>query len=134
MFNADLSRNALLFSWLMMGLGSGAVSAAGTAEGEGHGSGGSWLVAQASQFSESELETFVDARERVLEISGQWEDRLNNAGSQDELNNLQQAMQDEMVQAVRDEGLSVNDYNSIVSAAQSDENLQRRIDELAASQ
>lgn len=130
----DWPRSALVLSWLMMASGFGAMSTASAAGDEGRDSGGSWLVAQATEFSESELETFVNAREKVVDISSDWEDRLNNAESQDELNDMQQAMQEEMVQAVQDEGLSVNEYNTIVSEAQSDEDLQRRIDELMASQ
>lgn len=85
---------------------------------------------QAAEFSEEQLETFVEARQRVIEISQKWQDRLNNADTQEELTSAQQAAQEEMVDAVRDQGLSVDDYNLIADAAQQDPELMDRLNEM----
>lgn len=82
------------------------------------------------EFSDQKLEAFVEARESVVEISGEWEERINNAESQDELNSLRDAAQQEMVQAVQEEGLSVNEYNLIVDATQTNPDLRQRVNEM----
>lgn len=85
---------------------------------------------QSTEFSEQQLETFIDAREQVIQISRKWQDRLNNAESQDELAEAQNAAQEEMVNAVRDQGLSVEDYNLIAEAAQQDPELMDQLNEM----
>lgn len=110
---------------------------AGSSPDQGGGSlaANSMLVAQSSEqqaaeFSEEQLETFVEARQRVIEISKKWQDRLNNADSQEELTSAQQAAQEEMVEAVQDQGISVDDYNLIADAAQQDPELMDRLNEM----
>lgn len=87
-------------------------------------------LAQSQQFSDEDVKAFVAARDSVIEISQEWEERIQNAESQEEMNSLQQASQEEMVKAIRSEGLSVNDYNMMVDAARSNPDLQQRINEL----
>lgn len=112
-----------------MGLGASAASA--TQSGE---DGTSQHMAQSTQqnvdVSDKKLESFVEAREEVAQISRQWEDRLNNADSQEKLNSLQQQAQEEMVAAVRDKGLSVDEYNMIVDVSQTDPDLRKRVNEM----
>lgn len=131
MLDLKSTRNTLALPCLIAALGLG-TSAAASTTGEKGSQESPQLVAQANQITDKQLETFVEARARVQEIATQWEERLNNAESQEKVNNLQQAAQEEMVQAVKEEGLSVNDYNMIVSEAQADPELRQRINELAA--
>ncbi len=130
MFHTNRSKTAPLLLALTMGLG---MSAAYAMQG-GEGDGTSQHLAQSTQqsvdVSDEKLESFVEAREEVVKISRQWEDRLNNADSQEELNSLQQQAQEEMVAAVRDRGLSVNEYNMIVDASQTDPDLRERVNEM----
>lgn len=135
MFTPKLSRNTLLLSSLivMMGVGPTAVSAA--QDDQGVAERAPLHVAQSSEqqstdFSDEKIESFVAARESVVEISRKWEERLSNTESQEELNSLQQQAQEEMVEAVRDEGISVNEYNMIVDATQTDPDLLERVNEL----
>lgn len=86
-------------------------------------------LAQSQQFSDEDVKAFVAARDSVIEISQEWEERIQNAESQEEMNSLQQASQEEMVKAIRSEGLNVNDYNMMVDAARSNPDLQQRINE-----
>lgn len=89
-------------------------------------------LAQSEQFSDDDVKAFVAARESVIEISREWEERIQNAENQEEMNSLQQASQEEMVRAIEAEGLTVNDYNVMVDAARSNPDLQQRINELIA--
>lgn len=132
MIHSKLSSGLLMLPGLIlvMGLGAAAASAAQPEQSESR-----QLVAQSTQqqdveFGDDKIAAFVDARESVVEISQQWEERLNNAESQEKLNSLQQQAQEEMVEAVRDEGLTVNEYNMIVDATQTDPELRERVNEM----
>lgn len=130
MFDLKSLRNALLLPGLALALGFGAGAASATDGDDPAAAPGPQQLAQADQFSDEDIESFVAARESVIDISRNWEERIQNAESQDELNSLQQASQEEMIEAIRDEGLTVNDYNMMVDAAQRDPDLQQRISEV----
>lgn len=136
MFESKLSRNALLLPGLALVMGFGASAAVASQAGESEAARDSGqLVAQSTdqqnvEFGDEKIAAFVDARESVVEISQQWEERLNNAESQEKLNSLQQEAQQEMVEAVREEGLTVNEYNMIVDATQTDPELRERVNEM----
>lgn len=129
MFELKHSKTVPLLLALAMGLGTSVAYAT-----QGADDGTSQHLAQSTQqnvdVSDEKLESFVEAREEVVKISRQWEDRLNNTDSQEELNSLQQQAQEEMVAAVRDKGLSVNEYNTIVDASQTDPDLRERVNEM----
>lgn len=132
MFDLKSLRNALLLPGLALALGFGAGAASATDGDDPAAAPGPQQLAQADQFSDEDIQSFVAARESVIDISRNWEERIQNAESQDELNSLQQASQEEMIEAIRDEGLTVNDYNMMVDAAQRDPDLQQRISEVIA--
>lgn len=136
MFESKLSRNTLLLPGLSLVIGFGASAAVAGQAGNSEATRSSGqLVAQSTEqqnveFGDEKLAAFVDARESVVEVSQQWEERLNNAESQEKLNSLQQEAQQEMVEAVREEGLTVNEYNTIVDATQTDPELKERLTEM----
>lgn len=79
--------------------------------------------------SEEQINNFVTAQERVAEIGEKWSPRMENAESSEEANKARQSAQKEMVIAVKNSGLSVQEYNQIARAAQSDPELRKRIEE-----
>lgn len=128
-------KRPLLLSSLVLAIGSGPVAASTAQDNQNEAASGTLQLAQSTQqqsveFTDEKIEAFVEAREQVVEISKKWEDRLSNAESQEELRSLQQESQEEMVEAVRDEGISVNEYNLIVDATQTDEELRKRVNEM----
>lgn len=128
-------KRPLLLSSLVLAIGSGPVAASTAQDNQNEAASGTLQLAQSTQqqsveFTDEKIEAFVEAREQVVEISKKWEDRLSNAESQEELRSLQQESQEEMVDAVRDEGISVNEYNLIVDATQTDEELRKRVNEM----
>jgi len=127
MHTLQLLRNTLMMPGLAAALTLSAAAVAGNNEQPEPGQ--PQHLAQSQQFSDEEVKAFVAARDSVIEISQEWEERIQNAESQEEMNSLQQASQEEMVKAVRSEGLSVNDYNMMVDAARSNPDLQHRINE-----
>lgn len=135
MFTPKLSRIALLLPSLIVMMGIGPMAASAAQNEDGAVERETLHVAQSTDqqstdFSDEKIESFVQARESVVEISREWEERLNNTESQEELNSLQQQAQQEMVEAVRDEGISVNEYNMIVDATQTDPALRERVNEM----
>lgn len=131
MLRPNVSKKALFLPWLALAMGLGPMIAASAASDDRDStSREAQHVAQSTQFSDKQIESFAEARQSVMEISSEWQERLNNAESQEKLNSLQAQVQEEMVQAVRDEGLSVNDYNMMVDAVQTNPELQNRVREL----
>lgn len=88
-------------------------------------------LAQAQeQFSDAELQSFASAVVSVQEVSQAWQARMAEAGDEAELAEMQDAANQEMVQAVESEGISVDQYNAIHAAAQTDEALYQQLVEL----
>lgn len=84
--------------------------------------------AQPANFSEEELRSFVTAATEVQQLSMQWQQRLK--ASKDDKQKSQQIRQkatQEITQAVRDEGLTVKEYNQISMAARQDEALRKKL-------
>lgn len=79
--------------------------------------------------SDEQIENFVTAQERVAEIGKKWSPRMEKAESSEEANKARESAQKEMVIAVKNSGLSVQEYNQIARAAQADPELRQRIEE-----
>jgi hypothetical protein len=70
--------------------------------------------------SQSQLESFAAAATRVSEITEQLQVEAQGVESEEELARLQQQANLEMVSAVENEGLTVEEYNMIFQVAQVD--------------
>ncbi|GAB4136672.1 MAG: hypothetical protein Tsb0016_01190 [Sphingomonadales bacterium] len=75
---------------------------------------------QQNNYSDEQLKSFAVASLRVDELNAAWAPKINEAGSTAESAAMRQEAMEEMMEAVRDEGLSVQEYNQINSAAQTD--------------
>jgi hypothetical protein len=82
-----------------------------------------------AQYSEEQLEAFASATLKVEQLSAKWTPQIAEAQTPDEnAARREQAMQ-EMRSAVRDEGLSVEQYNSIYELSQRDPEVMQTIEE-----
>ena len=79
-------------------------------------------------FSDADLEKFVDVQPALEEIREDFTQRLEAADDQEAANQLQQEAGQLMVEAVEQEGLDVDTYNNIAMALQSNEELRERVD------
>jgi hypothetical protein len=70
--------------------------------------------------SQSQLESFAAAATRVSEITQQLQVEAQGVESEEELARLQEQANLEMVSAVENEGLTVEEYNMIFQVAQVD--------------
>lgn len=80
--------------------------------------------------SEEQLEQFADALNDIERINDEFVTELEQAESQEQAQELQIAAQSEMVEAVEDSGLTVEEYNAIAYRMQNDPEIQERIEEL----
>ena len=84
-----------------------------------------------AQISDGQIETFAKAQERVVEIGRKWNTQLQQQGeaSPEDINSARESAHKEMTIAVEALGMSVDEYNRIAMAMQSDPSLQQRVRE-----
>lgn len=84
--------------------------------------------APGAEFSDSQISAFAAAYVQVMQIGMSADQQIQAAASDEERMAVQMDAQQQMAAAVEGvEGLSVDDYNTILTAAQSDEALANRI-------
>ena len=81
-----------------------------------------------ADYSENQLESFAAAAQRVQELNGKWVPQIAEAQNESESEQMRQQALQEMEQAVRDEGLTVQEYNGIYDAAQRDPEVMQKIE------
>ncbi len=84
----------------------------------------------AEDLSETQLESFAAAATRVSEITEQLQMQAQGVENEEELMQLQEQANMQMLQAVEDEGLTVDEYNTIFQVAQVDPELNARLVEM----
>lgn len=78
--------------------------------------------------SDDQAAAFAEAQGRVAEIGQKWTPRMQAAESSEDIQKARESAQKEMVIAVENTGLSVQEYNQIAQAAQADPELRERIE------
>lgn len=82
------------------------------------------------EVSDDQLKTYAEAEQKVQEIRSEFQQQMPNAESPEEAQTLQQEAQQEMVAAVEDAGLTVEEYNQIASQMQANPELRQRMEQL----
>ena len=83
--------------------------------------------APAKNFSDAQLQHFADASQQIASISQDYTEQLQNASDEGEQQKIRQQANDEMVQAVKDNEMSVEQFNAIGQAIQQDPQLMQRV-------
>lgn len=83
--------------------------------------------ASSASFSDADLKAFVLAAIHVQRISEIYSERLEDAKTPEEQQNVKQAATSEMVKAVETEGISVDKYQEIANQAQTDQDVAERV-------
>jgi predicted sugar kinase len=83
-----------------------------------------------SNFSQQQIEAFVDAATEVQRVQGELDTKAQQAQSPEEVAQLQQDAQAEASQAVEASGLTVDEYAAIAKAANEDPELYAMIVDL----
>jgi hypothetical protein len=87
-------------------------------------------MSQQSDFSQDQLKSFASAALQVQELHAKWQTQMQAADSAEKAQKLQAQANSEMVSAVENEGLTVETYNTIATAARANPELANRIAEL----
>lgn len=82
-------------------------------------------------FDEEQLKQFAGAQEEVDQIREEYSNELSQVEDQDKARELQDKYSKQMVESIKDEGLSVQEYNKISRAAQSNPELNEKIDKMS---
>jgi hypothetical protein len=84
-------------------------------------------LAQESDFSNQQLDQFVNAQTQVMEIRDEYVERIEATEDRDEAMALEQEANQVMVDAVENTGLSVDTYSAIAQSASESPDLAERI-------
>jgi hypothetical protein len=82
-----------------------------------------------TEISQEQLAAFAAAAQRVQELNQKWIPQINQAESDAENAQMREQAMQEMTAAVRDEGLTVEEYNQIYDAAQRSPEVMQQIEE-----
>ncbi|OHV12778.1 DUF4168 domain-containing protein [Kushneria phosphatilytica] len=114
------------------GLASGPVMAASQSQGSAAQSQGQTQAQQ--NFSDQQLQNFASASQEIAGISQTYTKRLQNADGSDQQQNIRQEANDKMVQAVKDNGLKVDEFNQIGQAVQNNPQMMQKVQKMAQQQ
>ena len=84
----------------------------------------------AQSYTDTQLQNFIKASERVVMISQEYTPRIEATTDQQEREQIFREADEEMVAAVQDEGLSVQDFNTINQQLPQDPQLEQRVTEM----
>ncbi|MGM0424263.1 MAG: DUF4168 domain-containing protein [Thermodesulfobacteriota bacterium] len=83
---------------------------------------------QETDFSDEDLDKFAKSYVQIQEIQQEYSDELSQMEDEQEAQELQEKYTERMVDVVREEGLSVEEYNQIGQAMNSDNELREDIE------
>jgi hypothetical protein len=92
------------------------------------GAAGTSATAQ-DQFTEDDLQSFAVAVVQIERINASVQQELQTIETPEEQQQMQQQAQAQMIQVIESEGMTVDDYNQIATAVQTDPNLAQRIEQ-----
>lgn len=88
-------------------------------------------IAQTSTFSDGQLKSFAMAVTAINQIAEKWQPQVQAAQTEDQAAAMLQQVDTEMRQAIDNtDGIGIDDYQSIMEAAQTDPALKGQIDAL----
>jgi len=83
---------------------------------------------------EQEVASFASAVTALQQIKQSYSQKIGQAGSKQKAQQIQGEMQEEMRQAIRNEGLSVERYTKIGQAVQADPELRKKVEKRVQGQ
>lgn len=86
---------------------------------------------QNADFSDEELQNFVELQDKIGKVREDYVSQIESAESEDKARELQQKAQTEMVEVIEDAGMTVEEYNAIAVAYNSNPEIQERVDEMS---
>ena len=87
------------------------------------------VQAQQADVSDQQLQSFAAAAIEVQEINNEWQQRVNETQDPQQAQQMRRQASQEMAEAIRDEGLTIEEYNTIGRLARQDAQLQNKLRE-----
>lgn len=87
-----------------------------------------------AEYTDEDLEAFAAASQRVQELNQKWIPQISQAETAEENAALRERAMQEMTAAVRDEGLTIDEYNRIFDAAERNPEVMQQIEDHRESQ
>lgn len=115
----------------LLTLGTGSVALAGESDSSGNTAA---TTDEQARISDPKLEQFTLALADVRQIRVEYGPKLQQAESREQRTQLKKAGQQEMIQAIRDSGLELKEYNRIGNRLGSDQKLQQRMKQMMEKQ
>ncbi len=78
--------------------------------------------------SDSEVQKFAKAQNKVQSVREDYSGQLRNVEDTEKAREIQAEMQEKMLQAVKDAGMSAQRYNEVSQAAMQNEKLRKRVE------
>lgn len=85
---------------------------------------------QAAEVSESDLNLYAQAAQKVMDIKQDLQSEMQQASDADEAQGMQAEAQEEMVGAVESFGMTVEEYNTIARAVQTNPEMQNKLQQM----
>lgn len=82
--------------------------------------------AQQVNVTDQEMRDFVDAEQAVRQVKSKFQGKVQNIKTQEQLQALQAKANEQMVQAIRENGLKVEEYNRTAQAIQTNPQVQKK--------
>lgn len=82
--------------------------------------------AQQVNISDQELRDFVGAEQAVRQVKSKFQGKVQNIKTQEQLQALQAQADEQMVQTIRQSGLTVEQYNKVAEAIQTNPQVQKK--------
>ena len=87
-------------------------------------------MAEDQDFDDQTLEQFADAYVEVGEIHREYSEQLQGADQTEDAQQLQQEANDEMVDAIQNSGLEVQEYSAVAAALERDPEMREEVVEM----
>lgn len=117
MFDKTNRASALFAAFVMASLTIGGAAMAQQGQGQ----------AQSPSFTESEVESFANVVQEIQSIRKEYQPKMKEAGDKQQKTALQKEAQQEMIGAIKEEGLTVKKYSQISKAIPNNPELSNRI-------
>ncbi len=84
-----------------------------------------------TDFSKDKIESFVQARDEVKKVQKAYEQEVSQTKDKQKAQELQKKYTSQMISEVKDEGLTVQEYNQINQAMRVDKELREKVQHLS---
>ena len=85
---------------------------------------------QAAPVTEEDIQNFAEAHQKVMQVRQEYISKAKSAEDQEQKQQLQMAMQKDMLAAVQETGMKPKRYNQVARKVGQDEELRQRVEEV----